>query len=362
MLVHPEYQGIQKVLIVCTSWLGDTVITIPTIYGIRSIFPQAHISVLAKDANADILRAVPATDEVICFHKKKGVEKLSALVSTARTLKKKAFDLAIIFPRSLGTALMCFLARVPRRVGFNSSIRGIFLTEILQRDSDILSVHQVHYYKKLLEPIGNAQFPELPSLILPEIERKWAREFLFSKRSDSCTFTIGLNPGSTYGDAKQWLPERFEELSRKLIEKHGCEIIIFGDSDTGTLAKKISAGLDGRVVDATGRTSILQLAALVQCCDVLVTNDTGPMHVACAVGTPVVAVFGSTDPVTTSPLGPDSVIVRVNIPCSPCLKRTCPEGHHRCMHAVTVDDVEDAVLEQLKKKGKNTTSTVTRNS
>ncbi len=347
MPVQPRFQYTGKILIVSASWLGDAIITIPTIYGIRSIFPKAHIAVLVKQAIADIFRGVPVIDEIIPYHKKSGVEKISALVSTSQTIKKKAFDLAVLFPRSVRTALICFLARIPSRIGFVSSIRGMFLTEGLQTDRDICSVHQVHYYKKLLTILGEAQFPELPLLIVPDDDKKWAREFLRSESKSRSSFTVGFNPGSTYGEAKQWLPERFAELAGRLHLKHDCEIILFGDSATGSLAKKINSGLDNRAVDATGKTSVLQLSALLECCDVLVTNDTGPMHAGCAVGTPVVAVFGSTNPVTTSPLGPDSLIIRNKMPCSPCHKRKCPEVQHRCMLEVSVDDVENAVLKQL---------------
>lgn len=328
-------------------------ITIPTIYGIRNVFPQAHISVLAKNTIADLFRTVPVINEIIPFHKKRGVEKFFMPVRLAQTLKQKAYDLAIIFSRSFGTALMCFVAGIPKRIGFDSNVRNILLTEILERDQNSLECHQVHYYKKVLEPFGSKQFPELPYLVQPEAEMKWAREFLLSKNTGSSAFIVGLNPGSTNAEAKQWLPERFEELAQRLILKYDCEIIIFGDSSTSPLASKITDRLERGVIDVTGQTSVLQLAALLTYCDVLVTNDTGPMHLACAVGTPVVAIFGSTNPDTTAPLGPNSIIVRANMTCRPCFKRKCPEGHHKCMHAVSVDDVENAVLRQFKKE-KNT--------
>jgi heptosyltransferase-2 len=229
-------------------------------------------------------------------------------------------------------------------------LRNIFLTEVLKRGKEICSVHQVHYYKKLLEPFGKAEFPEFPSLILHEAEREWANNFIKAKINKSYSFIIGLNPGSTFGIAKQWLPERFEELARRLISSHNCKIVLFGDSSTSDLAIKINSGLNNMAIDATGKTSVLQLAALIERCDVMITNDTGPMHIACAVGTPVVAVFGSTHPAATSPLGPDSMVIWKEMPCCPCHKRTCPEVHHKCMVEVSVDEVEEAVLKQLKNR------------
>ncbi len=349
MSLNPSYRHIQKLLIVSSSWLGDAVITVPTIYGIRSIFPKAHAAILAKDTIADIFRAVPVIDEIIPYAKRKGFGKIDSHLHTARMLKKKKFDLAILFPRSLGTALMCLAARIPCRVGFTDPLRSLLLTEKLERSSEVLTVHQVYYYKKLLEPLGQAQFPEMSYLVVPDAERTWARTFMRANNLDPSEYIIGLNPGSTYGKAKQWLPERFQELAQRLIAKQGCRIILFGDSATSMLAAAIDKQLGGRAVNTVGRTNTLQLAALLERCSILVTNDTGPMHVACALGTPVVAVFGSTDQAATGPLGPHATAVNSSLPCSPCLKRTCPKGHYRCMHAVTVDTVEAAVLEQLKK-------------
>jgi heptosyltransferase-2 len=263
-------------------------------------------------------------------------------------LKIKKFDRVFIFPNSLGSTLTCFLAGIPERIGFGLNGRSFFLTETIKRDQKILSKHQVHYYKKLLENMGKTSFPELPYVNVPENNIKWAREFLFSKRNSSNKFLVGINPGSTYGEAKQWLPERFGELAKRLYKNNRCDIIIFGDKDSSLLAGEINNGLENKAIDVTGKTDILQLTALLKECDLLVTNDTGPMHVACAVKTPVVAIYGSTNQADTSPLGRDAVIIKKDIPCSPCLKRICPEKHHMCMKNISTDDVEKAVLKKLK--------------
>lgn len=348
MTNNSKHKKIKNILIVSTSWLGDAVITIPAIYGIKNLFPDARLSILAKDTIADIFKTVEAVDEIIPFHKEKGFKKAFAVLKTASMLKAKKFDRVYIFPRSLGSALTCFIAGIPERIGFGSGGRGFFLTETVKRDKKTLSKHQVHYYKKLLKSSGRTGFPELPKVNVPENNINWAREFLISKREGLKNFLVGINPGSTYGEAKQWLPERFGELAKRLYKNNSCDIIIFGDSNSSPLAEKISKGLENKAIDVTGKTDILQLAALLKECDLLITNDTGPMHVACAVQTPVVAVYGSTNHVTTSPLGPDAVMIKKNTPCSPCMKRVCPEEHHLCMKNISTDDVEKAVLEKLK--------------
>ncbi len=337
----------KNVLIVSTSWLGDAVITIPTIHGIRNLYPDARISILAKHTIADIFRTVDILDEVIYFKKEKNYKKAKGLLKIASVLRKKEFDLAFIFPRSLGSALMCFFARIPERIGFASNGRGVFLTESVQRDPEILSKHQIHYYKKLLLSRGTPDFPELPGIKAPNKELKWAQKFILANKNPDKPFLVGINPGSTYGEAKQWLPERFEELAKRLYKHNGCDIIIFGDFNSRELAEKINKGLENRAMDVTGKTDILQLTGLIKECDLLVTNDTGPMHVACALSTPVVAIYGSTNQATTSPLGPFAVMIKKDMPCSPCMKRVCPEGHHQCMKNISVDEVEKAVLKKL---------------
>ena len=353
MTNNSKHKKIKKVLIVSTSWLGDAVITLPTICGIRNLFPDAHLAILVKDTIADIFKTVEAVDEIIPFHKEKGCKKAFAVLKTSSMLKIKKFDRVFIFPNSLGSALTCFLAGIPERIGFGSNGRSFFLTETVERDQKILSKHQVHYYKKLLESSGKASFPELPYVNVPENNIKWAREFLFPKRDGSKKFLVGINPSNTNGEAKQWLPERFGELAKRLYKNSRCDIIIFGDTNSSLLAGKINKGLENKAIDVTGKTDILQLTALLKECDLLVTNDTGPMHVACAVKTPVVAVFGSTNPATTSPLGRDAVMIKKDIPCSPCEKLVCPEGHHMCMKNISTDTVEKAVLEKLKNLKKN---------
>ena len=155
-----------------------------------------------------------------------------------------------------------------------------------------------------------------------------------------------MNPGATYGLAKCWYPDRFRELGMRLSQKWKAAILLFGNENEKTVAKEIASSLGGEGVDFTGKTDLLQLAALLERCQLLVTNDTGTMHVATAVGTPVVALFGSTDRVTTGPWGDGHVVVKKDVPCSPCLKRVCPTDH-RCMKLITVEEVERVIDQKL---------------
>jgi heptosyltransferase-2 len=198
-----------------------------------------------------------------------------------------------------------------------------------------------------MEPLGHLESVPSPRLFLREEERGWAQKRLEELGLLDGRPLIGINPGAAYGLAKCWHPDRFAELGRRLSEKWKATALIFGREEERGMADKILKNLGGGGVDFTGKTRLLQLAALLERCRLLVTNDTGTMHVASAVGTPVVAIFGSTDPVATGPWGDGHVVVKKEVSCSPCFKRVCPTDH-RCMELITVDEVEEIVDNKLK--------------
>ncbi|MGB9628913.1 MAG: glycosyltransferase family 9 protein, partial [Thermodesulfobacteriota bacterium] len=187
-----------------------------------------------------------------------------------------------------------------------------------------------------------------PKIFLRKEDRNWAQQYLKNLGLLNRKVLIGINPGATYGMAKCWSPSRFGELGRRLFENWNAKVLIFGKREEQPIAKEILDHLKKGGIDLTGRTELLQLAALLERCNLLVTNDTGTMHMATAVGTPVVAIFGSTDVNTTGPWGDGHQVIRKEVPCSPCLKRVCPTDH-RCMDWITVDEVEEAVIQQLRK-------------
>ncbi|MDI6764009.1 MAG: lipopolysaccharide heptosyltransferase II, partial [Thermodesulfobacteriota bacterium] len=257
------------------------------------------------------------------------------------------FDLALIFPRSFRSAFQIYLAGIPIRIGYQDEGRSFFLTHQIRRKGEVLHLHRVHYYRRLMEPLGHLESVPSPRLFLREEERGWAQKRLEELGLLDGRPLIGINPGAAYGLAKCWHPDRFAELGRRLSGKWKATALIFGREEERVMADKILRNLGGGGVDFTGKTRLLQLAALLERCHLLVTNDTGTMHMASAVGTPVVAIFGSTDPVATGPWGDGHVVVKKDVPCSPCLKRVCPTDH-RCMELITVDEVEEVVSRKLK--------------
>jgi heptosyltransferase-2 len=342
-----RYKGIQGILVKATNWVGDTIISFPAVHALRQHFPKASITVLTKSRLAELWKANPAVDEVIPYDLPTGAGRILGELWIARLIRQRTIDLAVIFPRSFSSALMAFLGGIPQRIGYKSEGRDLLLTERIDCTTEVLSRHRMYYYLHLIESLGRCPSPPLPSLALNGNQERWAETFL-SHNDLKGKLLIGLNPGATYGDAKCWSPERFAELGRRFIKDYGASILIFGSSrpPEKALNTSIAQGIGAGCLNLSGETSLLQLAALLRRCRLLVTNDTGTMHVAAAVGTRVMAIFGPTDPRTTSPLGEGHVVIRREVSCSPCLKRVCPEDH-RCMDLIEVEEVYNTVGMQL---------------
>ncbi len=319
-----------KILVKGTNWLGDAVMSLPALRALKEMLPKARVSVLTRPAFADLYRGAPWVDEIVP-HERGGVR---PWMRTVREVRRRGFDAAIVLPRSFSSALLVFTARVPRRIGYAGDGRRALLTDAPE---PLPRRHRVHHYHHLLSALGEPPPARPPCLkILPDAAA-WARE----RMPDGPW--IGLNPGATYGSAKQWFPDRFIELGRRLAAR-GRIVVVGGPAEAG-LGERVARGADG--LSLAGRTTVSQLAAAIARCRILVTNDTGPMHVADAVGVPVAAIFGPTDWIETPPFGKGHAIVRQEIECSPCLKRVCPLGHHNCMKLVTVDRVLAACREIL---------------
>jgi len=347
-------ETIHKILIRGVNWIGDTVITLPAIRAIRNVFPDAHIEILLKPQLASLFKQCTFLDGCLHYPEGSGYDLIRKEKQLVETIRGKTFDLAVIFPRSLRSALIPYLAGIPFRVGFRTSHRGILLTHGLKETEALLRCHQVEYYYHIARALGAREPWEVPAISIGREEHGWAHDFLQHAGIADNHLVIGINAGSTYGSAKCWQPEKFAELARRLTGDPAVKIILIGGSNNALLVDALALHLDGRAVKAVGH-DLLNLAALVKRCHLVISNDTGPMHIAAAVGTPVVALFGSTNPTTTGPLGKDHRIVRKDVQCSPCLKRKCPENHV-CMSCISVDEVEQVVQEHLERYRISSTS------
>jgi len=342
---------INRILIRGVNWVGDTILTYPTVQGLKELFPQCHLAILVPKHLVDLWKTFPYVDEIIPFQRRGGIGSFWEDLGLTHSLKKRGFDLALILPRSFRSAFQVYLGGIPIRIGYKDEGRSLFLTHKIPRKGGVLRIHRIHYYRKLIESLGKEGDLPFPQLFLREEDRGWAKKKLEELGVLDGRLLIGINPGATYGLAKCWHPDRFGELGKRLSEKWKASLLIFGKKEEGEMAREILKYLGNDGIDLTGKTDLLQLAALLEQCRLLVTNDTGTMHMAAAVKTPVVAIFGSTDSITTGPWGDDHIVVKKEVSCSPCLKRVCPTDH-RCMELITVDEVEEAVNRKLKDSDK----------
>jgi lipopolysaccharide heptosyltransferase II len=327
------------------NWIGDFVMATPVLSDLRGKFPEARITAMCQGGLGTLLEHDEDIDELFVFGKPSGWEKKDERRDVVERLRQGKYDLGVLLTGSFSSAWRFIEGRVKNRLGFRKDGRRFLLNRSLPFPKDIEKKHLVITYKQLLEPLGIEMSETAPRLHLLDREREEAREILARHGVPSDATVVGINPGAAYGSAKCWLPERFRELIERLLEKENVWVVCFGDANTAPLVKEICGGLSERVINLAGGTTLRELVALIERCDTLLTNDSGPMHVASAVGTPVVALFGSTNPVKTGPYAGGTVIYK-DVECSPCYQRTCPIDF-RCMKRIETDEVFRAISDNI---------------
>lgn len=322
-----------RILIRSSNWLGDSIISMPAVRAIKAGRPDAHVTIAVPEKIAAVWKLAPEVDEVISLTSR-------SLFSAVRLIRqKKTFDVAILFPNSLRTALEVWRAGIPRRVAYRGHHRRWFLNQIIpDRPSSGPVQHQVFHYLRIAREVGGPL--EAPSVRTP----------LRRAQSNGAIPKIGLCPGAEYGPAKRWLPERFAEVAVAISAQQAVQWILFGTRGDGEVGAQIAASLGANCVNRIGRTTLAELIAELEECDVLVTNDTGTMHLATILCVPVVAIFGSTEPRLTGPLGAAAHVIRRQVECSPCFLRECPIDF-RCMKAVSACEVTRVVSALLQTRG-----------
>ncbi len=326
----------QNILVRMPNWVGDLVMATPILTDLRKAFPLASITAMCRAPLCELLREDEAIDELFCF-KKPGNnflrrEEKRDIISKIETGK---FDLGILLTNSFSSAWWFWQGKVERRLGYTSFFRRCLLTDPISFPSQ--RMHQVDSYKELIRPLGILHSQTRPRLFVTEKEVAESKELLFQRGYEKGKKLVGINPGAAYGSAKCWPLERFRSLALKLLEED-LFVVFFGDSGSYDLVKEICRALPKRAMNLAGVTSLRELACLIRDCDAFVTNDSGPMHIAAAFGTPLVALFGSTDDAKTGPFGQKASVINKRVSCSPCLKRVCPIDF-RCMTQISVDEV-----------------------
>lgn len=333
-----DKKHVRRILIRSANWVGDTIMTTPAVRAIRRCFPDAEISILAKPWVAPVFFNSPDIDQILIYDIANRHGGCWGKYRLSKELRQKKFDLAILFQNAFEAALLAFGAGIPNRVGYTTDGRSLLLTHRVRRMPSYKQHHQIDYYLGILDGVGLVHDGRHPMLFISEEERLGVQELLRPygiKKNDSI---IGINPGAAYGTAKRWMSDRYAALCDKLSKSHNVKLVIFGGPGEEALGEQIAGALAGRCIDFCGKTSLREAMALIERCRLFITNDSGLMHVAAALNRPLVAIFGSTDHVTTGPYGLKSRIVRTPMKCSPCLKPDCPEDH-LCMKKITVDMV-----------------------
>lgn len=337
----------RNIIVRLPNWIGDVVMATPILSDLRKAYPNARITAMCRAPVCDLLKEDPEVDELFCFQKTSSFSRRSDKKNIIEKLRCGRYDLGILLTHSLSSAWWFWQGKVKERLGYDCNGRRFLLSRPVKLPSNIDRQHLVNTYKMLLEPLGIPISDTPPRLFLSDKEVEQARALLVQHGVTKSSRLVGINPGATYGSAKCWLPERFREVAQSLLNDPEIQIVFFGDQPTAPLVKEICRGLGPRVINLAGLTSLREVVALISRCDVLLTNDSGPMHIADALGTRIVALFGSTNEIVTGPYSTGKVIHK-HVSCSPCYQRTCPIDF-RCMKEITSNEVVQEIVAQLKK-------------
>jgi heptosyltransferase-2 len=320
---------IKRLLVRAPNWVGDACLSLPALRDVRRNFPAARLEVLARPWVLDLYRAVEGVDGVL--------ESRGPLSDAAA--RRGRHDAAVILPNSFASAFAMWRAGIPERWGYGTDGRGWLLTRRCRVPAEARGRSQVYYYRAMLAGVGlKADGPPDASLRCPD---DWAAR---GARLLGEGTWIGVNPGAFYGSAKRWLPERWAAVVDTVARHAGAGVAIVGGALERPLGEAIAAGVSAPLRLLGGETSLADLVGVLSRLRLLLTNDSGPMHVAAALGVPVVAVFGPTDWRETGPAIGRARLVHEDVECAPCLLRECPIDH-RCMRRVEVDRVTAAALE-----------------
>lgn len=350
MDLNVSFEG-SRILVRAPNWLGDAVMCIPALRALRRAFPAAHISVQARPWVAELYAREKYIDRVLlCPPAQRGPGFALERWRAARKLRREGFTSAVLMPNSFESALLVWLAGIRRRIGYARDGRGMLLTDrVAAPRAGEIPKHERFYYLELLRRagIGVADPPLEDSLLDAAAEARAAGQRRF-REMGLREPVVGVSPGAAYGGAKRWQPESFAEAAAMLAD--GGTVAVFGSRSEACIAEVVLSRLRQMGVEArsfAGQTSLAEFMDLAAACRVFLTNDSGAMHVAAALGVPTVAVFGATDPEATGPVGPCVRVVREPVECSPCLLRECPIDH-RCMTRVAPERVAREARELLK--------------
>ena len=328
----------ENILLIRLSSLGDIVLTTPAIRAVRAHFPDAYIAMLVAKQSAAVLHENPHLNEIIQFDRHAKDKDTGEMLRIIRTLRQRKFGLAIDFQRRFRTELLTYLSGAPERVG-----KSVLCTIRVPQHGN---KHATEHYFDLLHAAGiPAQNRQLEIFLAKSEKAEACHQFKEAGVVDE-RLKVGLFPGAGW-KLREWMPERFAAIGDKLVEHFSAQVLIFGGPKEIELVDNVANLMKARAFPFAGTLQIRQLAACIERCNLFLTNDTGPMHIASAVGTPTVALFGPGNHIRFQPIGAAHTTIRHDVPCSPCKQFTDKCQDNICMKRITVDEVWDSICHVL---------------
>ncbi len=344
-----------KILVRATNWVGDAVMALPALEAIRRREPRAHIAVLARPWVAELYRDQGFADQLVVFDHAGRHAGIGGVERLARDLRRERFDVALLLQNAFQAAWIAWRAGIPRRIGYARDRRSWLLTEAVELpQAGEIPSQEPYYYLELLRRAGwLEQLPQLSAVTLrvSDEARRNGESKLRAAGAREGARRVAMAPGAAFGAARCWPVERFAALADRAAAELDADVVLVGSAADRDTSQRIAAAMHRRPVMLAGPTTIGELPGVLRACGAFVGNDSGAMHVAAAVGLPVIGVFGPTDPAATAPLSERMTVVREAVECSPCFLRRCPVDH-RCMRRIAVEQVFDALRASLLGYGK----------
>ncbi len=335
-----------RILVKAVNWLGDLVMSLPALRAVRDSFPEAELDVLVRRELASFFDGALWINEVIPYRLRGGLAGALDRALIVHRIRARRFDLAVLFPKSFQSALWATLAGVPRRAGYVADRRGFMLTHKAGMRAEVEQAHQAYHWLVMVgETIGAEGSADNYRLDVNPQNRERMRAWLANRRRRPARALFALAPVAAYGPAKEWPANHYARLVDILAERYGAECVLAGGLDDRARCEEIAAQSRAGALVAAGETTVGELIALLALCQGFAGNDSGCMHLAGALGIPTVAVFGSTNPARTGPMGPHTRVIYRALECSPCLERTCRFGHYNCLREIGADEVAAALAE-----------------
>ncbi|MBI1926756.1 lipopolysaccharide heptosyltransferase II [Candidatus Poribacteria bacterium] len=334
-----------RILVMQTGgWIGDMVLLTPALRAVKRAYPQSHLALMLRPLVADVMAIHPYLDEVIVDTKDRYRSRLKSVWKAANAIRRSRFNLAIVLhPTSFRNALIPFLAGVPERVGSHVSGRGILLTRSCPERTDL---HEIHRYLRVLELIDIHEPDATLEFWHTDAERNVVRQMLADHGISSTERVIGVNLGTTW-QTKRWPLEKFATVMTQMQNRLGAPLILTGSAAEGPLGEALGQMVQGELVNLIGKTTLTQLGALIERCALYLTCDSGPMHIAAAVGTPTIALFGPTSPTRHRPYGEGHCVIEKAVECRPCYKRACQrkDAPNLCMTEIKAEEVVEKMTQ-----------------